>query len=175
MIRPGEIAPDFELPSAFNNQVGRVRLSRVDAEVIVLFFYPHDFSFVCPTEVLGFHQELDAFGSQRCKLLGVSVDDVETHLRWARELGGVGYPLLADVGGAVARDYGCFDEQEGVALRATFILDANRSVLYTVASPVNVGRSVSETLRVVCALRTGRLCPADWNPGDAPGPAGSKF
>ncbi|MGZ6195744.1 MAG: redoxin domain-containing protein, partial [Candidatus Binataceae bacterium] len=100
----------------------------------------------------------------------VSVDDVETHLRWAHELGGISYPLLADKDGALARTYGVFDERAGKAMRATFILDSKRTIVYCVACPVNVGRSVSETLRVVRALRSGRMCPADWEPAGNPAP-----
>jgi alkyl hydroperoxide reductase subunit AhpC len=83
--------------------------------------------------------------------------------------------LLADEDGALARAYGVFDENEKMAMRATFILDSKCTIVYCVASPVNVGRSVSETLRVVCALRSGRLCPADWEPGGLFGPADKKY
>ncbi len=96
-------------------------------------------------------------------------------MNWAHELGGISYPLLADEGGALARTYGVFDENEKAALRATFILDNQRKIVYAVASPANVGRSVSETLRVVRALRIGQLCPADWQPGMEIGPADLKY
>jgi len=94
----------------------------------------------------------------------VSCDSVQTHLEWMRELGGIDFPLVADEGGKLASSYDAFDAREGVALRATFILSSKREVLYTVASQANVGRSVAETLRVVRALRSGRMCPADWKP-----------
>lgn len=175
MLKPGDKAPDFDLPSAFEDRVGRTRLGDVDSEMVVAFFYPHDFSFICPTEVVGFHKALDAFAAERTGILGISVDDAETHRRWARELGGIGYPLLADTGGTLARAYGVYDEAQGTALRATFVLDSTRAVAYAVASPINVGRSVSETLRVVRALRSGRLCPADWQPGGPVGPAGARY
>lgn len=175
MLKPGDTAPPFDLPCASGDRVGRLRMSQLDSELVVLFFYPRDFSFICPTEVVGFHKARENFGAERAAIMGASVDDAETHLRWARELGAVGYPLLADAGGALARAYGVFDEAEGTALRATFILDARRTIVYCVASPVNVGRSVSETLRVVRALRSGRLCPADWEPGGEFGPADYKY
>lgn len=175
MLKPGDVAPPFELPCAFEDRVGPLSLAQVRSEFIVLFFYPHDFSFICPTEVMGFHKEQPAFDAEQTSLLGVSVDDAETHRRWARELGGINYPLLADQDGSVARTYGVFDEAEKVALRATFILNRKRTVAYSVASPINVGRSVSETLRVVRAIRLGRLCPADWQPGEEPGPLGGKY
>ncbi len=175
MLKPGDTAPSFDLPCASGDRVGRLRLSQLDSELVVLFFYPHDFSFICPTEVVGFDKAREEFAAERTAIVGVSVDDAETHRQWARELGSLGYPLLADSDGALARAYGVFDEAEKVALRATFILDARRTIAYCVASPINVGRSVSETLRVVRALRSGRLCPADWEPGGEFGPADRKY
>jgi len=141
----------------------------------VVFFYPRDFSFICPTEVVGFHKAARDFAAQETQLVGIGVDSAESHLQWARELGGISYPLLSDEGGAVTRAFGVLDEQERAALRATFILDQQRVVVYALASRSNVGRSVGETLRVVCALRTGRLCPADWKPGQEFGPSDKNF
>ena len=171
MLKPGDAAPPFDLPCALDDKLTRLSLASIRSEMVVLFFYPHDFSFICPTEVIGFHRAQAAFKADRTSIVGASVDDAETHRRWARELGGLSYPLLADEGGKIARAFGVFDERESTALRATFILDAKRVVLYAVASPINVGRSVGETLRVVQALRSGKLCPADWQPDnemDAP-------
>lgn len=175
MLKPGDPAPPFDLPCASGGRVARLRLSQLDSEMVVLFFYPRDFSFICPTEVVGFHKAREEFASERAAIVGVSVDDAETHRRWARELGEIGYTLLADTDGALARAYGVFDDTEKLAMRATFILDAQRKITYCVASPINVGRSVSETLRVVRALRSGRLCPADWEPGEDFGPADRKY
>ena len=165
MLKPGDAAPPFDLPCALDDRISRLSLASIKSDLVVLFFYPRDFSFICPTEVIGFHKARAAFAAESTTVVGVSVDDAETHRRWARELGGLAYPLLADEGGKVARAFGVLDEAENVALRATFILDARRVILYAVASPVNVGRSVGETLRVVRALRSGKLCPADWEPG----------
>lgn len=165
MLKPGDTAPPFDLPCALDDKLSHISLASLRSEMVVLFFYPRDFSFICPTEVIGFHKAHAAFKAENTVIVGVSVDDAETHRRWARELGGLSYPLLADEGGKVARAFGIFDDKENVALRATFILDAKRIILYAVASPVNVGRSVGETLRVVQALQSGKLCPADWEPG----------
>ena len=166
MLKPGDAAPPFDLPCALNDQLSRLSLASIRSEMVVLFFYPHDFSFICPTEVIGFHKAQAAFEAEQTNIVGASVDDAETHRRWARELGGLSFPLLADEGGKIARAFGVFDDGEDVAMRATFILDAKRTILYAVASPINVGRSVGETLRVVQALRSGKLCPADWHPDD---------
>jgi peroxiredoxin 2/4 len=175
MLKPGDPAPPFDLPCALDDKLTRLSLTSIRSEMVVLFFYPRDFSFICPTEVIGFHKAQAAFKAEQTKIVGISVDDAETHRRWARELGGIGYPLLADEGGKVARAFGILDDKENVALRASFILDAKRTIVYAVASPTNVGRSVSETLRVVRALRSGKLCPADWEPGTDFGPTDAKY
>ena len=175
MLKPGDTAPPFDLPSAAGDRVGRLRLSQIDSEMVVLFFYPHDFSFICPTEVTGFNNALKDFVVEETTIVGVSIDNVDSHLRWARELGGIGYPLLADPDGSLARAYGVFDENQKVALRATFILDRKRKVVFSASCPLNVGRSVIETLRIVRALRTGQLCPADWTPGVEFGPTDRDF
>jgi peroxiredoxin 2/4 len=175
MLKPGDAAPGWDLPCAFDGHISRLRFDRIRSQMVVVFFYRHDFSFICPTEVTGFHKAQAAFRQEQTSIVGISVDDAELHLRWSRELGGISYPLIADEGGNLASQYGVLDEREKVAMRATFVLDAQRTVAYAVASSVNVGRSVSETLRVVRALRSGRPCPADWQPGDEFGPPDQKW
>lgn len=175
MLKPGDPAPPFDLGCALNGRIARCSLAKVSTELVLIFFYPRDFSFICPTEVTGFNNSLKDFTAENAAVLGISVDDVDSHLRWARELGGIAYPLLADPDSDVARAYGIFDDNEKVALRATFILDQKRTIVFSSSCPLNVGRSVDETLRIVRALRTGRLCPADWKPGVEFGPAGRNF
>jgi len=155
MLKPGDSAPPFDLPCAVGDRAGRLGLAQIDSEMVVMFFYPHDFSLICPTEVVGLHKSRKAFAAEHTSIAAVSIDDARTHLRCARELGGTGYPLLSDEGGALAKAYGVFDESAGRAIRATFILDSRRTIVYCVACPVNVGRSVTETLRVVRALGAG--------------------
>jgi peroxiredoxin 2/4 len=175
MLKPGDAAPGWDLPCALDGRISRVRLDQIRTEMVVLFFYPRDFSFICPTEVTGFHNAQSAFKQEQTSIVGASVDSAELHLRWSHELGGISYPLIADKGGKLASQYGVLDEREDTAMRATFVLDARRIIVYAVASAVNVGRSISETLRVVRALRSGRLCPADWQSGDEFGPADQKL
>ena len=175
MLKPGDAAPPFDLPCAIDDKLSRLSLASIRSEMVVVFFYPRDFSFICPTETIGLHKARTAFEAEQTSIVGISVDDAETHRRWARELGGIGYPLLADAGGEIARAFGVLDESDNVSMRATFILDPKRVILYVVASPINVGRSVGETLRVVRALRSGKMCPADWEPGDDFGPADLKY
>ena len=133
--------------------------------MVVLFFYPADFTFVCPTEVVGFSTRLAEFEALQAQVLGISVDDVETHRAWAAELGGVAFPLLSDSAHEVCRAYEVLKPAEQRAWRATIVVSPEGKIAYQVVSPMNVGRSVEETLRVLRALATGRLCPADWQPG----------
>jgi alkyl hydroperoxide reductase subunit AhpC len=158
-------APPFALEGVEAGKVRRVSLADYRSRWLALFFYPADFTFVCPTEIRGFAERLGEFRSLGCDVAGVSVDDVATHQAWAEELGGVSYPLLADPERAVSRAYGVLDEADGRAFRATFVISPESRIAYVVVSPMNVGRSVEETLRVLQALQTGRLCPADWRPG----------
>ena len=160
-------APELALEGIHDNTVRVWRLDDFRRQWLVLFFYPADFTFVCPTEIRGFNDRLAEFQSRGAAVVGVSVDDVASHRAWIEELGGVAFPLLSDPGGEVAKTYGVFDEEDGHAFRATFVISPERRIAYAVASPMNVGRSVEETLRVVVALQTGRLCPADWREGDA--------
>ena len=175
MLRPGDNAPPFDLPAATGDRVCRIALRELADELVVLFFYPRDFSFICPTEVTGFNKDLGLFRAEQTAVIGASVDDAESHRRWSHELGGIELPLLADEGGRIASAYGVFDEKERVAMRATFIIDRERKIAFSEACPINVGRSVGETLRIIRALRTGRLCPADWTPGGGFGPADRKY
>jgi len=158
-------APTLALEGVHGGTARRFRLPEYRGRWVVVFFYPADFTFVCPTEIRGFEERLGEFRSLGCDVAGVSVDDVATHRAWAEELGGVSYPLLADPERVVSRAYGVLDEADGRAFRATFVISPESRIAYAVVSPMNVGRSVEETLRVLQALQTGRLCPADWRPG----------
>ena len=158
-------APDFRLPGVASGKRGTWSLADGAGRWTVLFFYPRDFTFICPTEIRGFEGRIRDFRAAEAEVLGASGDDVDTHDRWARELGGLSYPLLSDAGLQVTRAYDALDPVENVPVRATFIVGPDLLLRYAVTSDLNVGRSVEETLRVLEALRTGRLCPADWRPG----------
>jgi alkyl hydroperoxide reductase subunit AhpC len=175
MISVGASAPDFNLKGIYQGRVGDYSLKSHRGRWLVLFFYPADFTFICPTEVVGFSKMAPEFRSEEAAILGVSVDPVETHRAWVEELGGVDYPLLSDVEKKVSRAYDVLDEAEGVSVRATFIINPAGAVSYVVVSHRNVGRSIEETLRVLKALRTDRLCPSDWKAGDMTGDLGLKY
>jgi alkyl hydroperoxide reductase subunit AhpC len=139
---------------------------------LILFFYPLDFTFVCPTEITALSDRYDEFVELGADILGVSTDSVYAHRAWVntpREqngIAGLNYPLASDITKEVSRAYGVLVEEEGVALRGLFIIDPEGVLQYSVIHNLNVGRSVDETLRVLEALQTGGLCGADWQPGD---------
>jgi alkyl hydroperoxide reductase subunit AhpC len=175
MIRVGDKAPNFTLPGIFQGTVSDFTIQSFPGKWLILFFYPADFTFICPTEVAGFSKMAQAFRDEDAEILGVSVDSIESHRKWAEELGGVNYPLLSDDQKTVSRAYNVLDEREGVCLRATFVISPSGDISYLVISHTNVGRSVEETLRVLKALRTERLCPSDWKPGEPTGDLTLKY
>src|SRR5260370_41342372 len=103
MLKPGDPAPTFDLPCAIDGRIARSSLAKINSELVLIFFYPRDFSFICPTEVIGFNRALNDFVAEPTFVLGASVDDVGSHLRLATELGGIRFPLLAEDGGSLAR------------------------------------------------------------------------
>nr|MBA3846459.1 peroxiredoxin [Planctomycetota bacterium] len=142
---------------------------------VVLYFYPLDFTFVCPTEIIAFSDRAKDFKAVGAEILGVSVDSHFTHLAWrnvARNDGGLGqleYPLVADLNKSIARDYGVLIEDAGIALRGLFIIDPEGVVRAATIHDLPVGRSVDETLRVIKAFqfvaKNGEVCPANWTEG----------
>jgi peroxiredoxin 2/4 len=173
--RVGDHAPEFSAQGFFQGKVTEYSLADCKGKWLVLFFYPADFTFICPTEVTGFSKLARQFAAENAMILGVSVDSLDSHRSWAAELGGLEYPLLSDERKTLSQAYGVLDEPEDVALRATFIINPSGAIVYEVVSHVNVGRSVEETLRVLKALRTERLCPSDWQPGEPTGDLGLKY
>lgn len=175
MITIGAPAPGFTLEGIYQGRVANYSLQSVRGKWLVLFFYPADFTFICPTEVAGFSRMAGDFRAEKAEIFGVSVDPLDTHRSWIEELGGVDFPLLSDAEKKVSRAYGVLNKKEGVSLRATFLIHPEGVVSYLVVSHTNVGRSVEETLRVLKALRTERLCPSDWKPGEATGDLKLKY
>lgn len=172
----GKQAPRFEMDAVMpNKEFGKVNLEEIMKEDkwTVLFFYPEDFTFVCPTEITAMSDRYDEFEDLDAEVIGVSCDTIHTHKAWintSRDDNGLGelqYPLAADHNHQVARDYGVLIEEEGVALRGLFIINPEGELQYQTFFHNNIGRDVDETLRVLQALQTGGLCPANWKPGQA--------
>lgn len=168
-------APEFDLEGIQEGRARRFRLADFRGRWFVLFFYPADFTFVCPTEIQGFQVRIEDFEAAGARIAAASVDDIESHRAWAEKLGGLSYPLLSDPTCATCRDYGVLNEADGKAFRGTYIVTPEGTIGYALVSPMNVGRSVEETLRVLKALQTGRLCPADWKPGQETLDPGLKY
>jgi peroxiredoxin (alkyl hydroperoxide reductase subunit C) len=173
----GRPAPDFELEGYLNGQFGKYKLSDYRKKWVLLLFYPLDFTFVCPTEVLNFSAAAEQFTKLNCQLFGVSVDSIYVHKAWVdtkREDGGLGgdlnYPLLSDLNKVMTRDYGILMENEGVALRGLFLISPEGVIMHATINSLSVGRSVTEAMRVLKAFQfvssnVGQVCPADWEEG----------
>jgi len=170
----GQMAPAFEMLSTKNldSLEETVRLGDYRGKWLVMFFYPADFTFVCPTEILALQERLQEFRDLDAEVLGVSCDSVHSHKAWLgtprseNGLGGLDYPLAADFTKAAAREYDVLVEATGQTLRGLFIVDPDGVLRYQVVHDMNIGRSVDETLRVLEALQAGGLCPANWHPGE---------
>jgi peroxiredoxin (alkyl hydroperoxide reductase subunit C) len=165
----GQNAPAFELPSTKNlNLDDPVSLAEHKGHWLVLVFYPADFTFVCPTEMLAFSGAVDKFAAEDASVVAISTDGIHCHEAWQEfVLGRLAFPLGSDTTMEVTRSYGVLIEDEGIARRALFIIDPEGIVRYEVIHDSEVGRSVDEPLRVLRALQIGERTPADWQPGDA--------
>ena len=171
MLKLNQPAPEFKLPAyqkGLKDDYKEISLKDCKGKWVILFFYPRDFTFVCPTEIRGFAKMSKEFEKINTKVLAASTDSEYSHKAWfERDLAEVDFPILADTSHNLARDYEVLNEANGEAERGTFIIDPEGMMRYIVISDSNVGRSVEETMRVVKALQTGGLCPMDWEPGQA--------
>jgi len=168
-------APDWEGTAVINRSFKALKLSDFKGKYLVFFFYPLDFTFVCPTEILAFNDRLDEFRKINTEVVACSVDSHFTHLAWInspRKEGGLGplkIPLLSDLTHNIAKDYGVYLEDLGHALRGLFIIDDKGILRQMTMNDLPVGRSVDETLRLVQAFQYtdqhGEVCPANWKPG----------
>jgi len=169
-------APDFKAQAVMpDNSFEEITLSSYRGKYVLLFFYPLDFTFVCPSEILAFNSALEEFKKKNCEVIGVSVDSQYTHFAWKNtpvEQGGIGniqFPLVADLSKEIARSYGVLLD-EGVALRGLFLIDKDGIVRHELINDLPRGRSVDEALRILDALQFveehGEVCPANWKPGE---------
>ena len=169
-------APDFVATAVTaDNSFGEIRLSDYRGKYTLLFFYPLDFTFVCPSEILAFDRKVEEFNKKDCQLIGISVDSHFTHLAWKEteiEKGGIGnvrYPLVSDIKKEIARAYGVLHDGS-VALRGLFLIDKEGVVRHAVVNDLPLGRNVDEALRMLDALRFteehGEVCPANWHEGE---------
>ena len=174
MISVGEKFPEFSLKATVSNDIlsgfATVRSNQYKGKWLVVFFWPKDFTFVCPTEIEGFGRMNKEFQSRGAQVLGCSTDSEFVHLAWRQqreELSTLPFPMLADIKRELSSALGIIDRNEGVAQRATFIVDPGGVIRFTMVTDLSVGRSPEEVLRVLDALQTGELCPSNWKRGQA--------
>lgn len=167
-------APEFKAEALIGEDFKEVALSDYKGKWVCLFFYPLDFTFVCPTEITAFDDAVKSFKESGCEIVGCSVDSKFSHLAWAqkaRNVGGIGkltFPLLADIKKDIGRSYGVLLDA-GITLRGLFLINPQGMVAYQLVHDLGIGRNVEEVLRVLKALqeteKTGEVCPANWKPG----------
>jgi alkyl hydroperoxide reductase subunit AhpC len=168
-------APDFKARAVVKGRFEEFSLADCRGQYVVVFFYPLDFTFVCPTEILAFNDKLDEFKKRNTTVIGISVDSEYTHLAWINTprkqggLGGLNYPLVSDLNKKIARAYGVLTGDETVALRGLFLLDREGVVRHELVNDLPLGRNVDEVIRLLDALQHfeqhGEVCPANWKPG----------
>lgn len=174
-VQVGQPAPDFTAAAVVNGQFEQIKLSQFRGQNVVLFFWPLDFTFVCPTEIVAFSDAVPQFTERHTQVLGASIDSQFVHLAWQKTprteggLGRVEFPMIADTNHSISRAYGVLLDDAGVALRGLFLIDKNGVVRHMLVNDLPLGRSVEEALRVVDALahfeKHGEVCPANWKPG----------
>jgi peroxiredoxin (alkyl hydroperoxide reductase subunit C) len=168
-------APDFSGEAFLNGEFKKISLSDFKGKKLVLFFYPLDFTFVCPTEIVAFTDKLEEFRKRNTEVVGVSVDSKFTHKAWAETerkdggIKGVNYPLLSDLNKKVAADYGVL-LPDGIALRGLFIINKDGILKHATINHLDLGRNVDEVLRLLDAVdfseQHGEVCPANWKKGE---------
>ena len=175
-LRVGQEAPDFTASAVFDQEFKDIKLSNLRGKWVVLFFYPLDFTFVCPTEITAFSDRYSDFSSLNTEILGVSVDSKHCHLAWIqtpRNEGGIGdinYPLISDLKREISQAYNVLNE-DGEADRGLFLINPEGIVMHTTVNKAPVGRNVDESLRILqgyqyVAKNPDEVCPANWTPGD---------
>ncbi len=165
-LKVGHLAPDFKAPTYVAGDFKDISLKDYQGKWVCLFFYPLDFTFVCPTELRAFAQKEAQFKDLGCQVIACSTDSKFSHQAWfERDLPEVKYPVLADTNHQICRDYGVLIENEGIALRGTFLIDPQGTLQWMSVYALDTGRSVDEVIRTLQALKSGEMCPADWTPG----------
>ncbi len=175
-LRVGMQAPDFTATAVVDQEFKEIKLSQYRGKYVVLFFYPLDFTFVCPTEITAFSDRYNDFSSKNTEVFGVSVDSKFTHLAWIqtpRNEGGIGdinYPLVSDLKREICQSYNVLNE-DGEADRGLFIINPNGVIMHSTINKAPVGRNIDETLRILQAYQyveahPDEVCPAGWTPGD---------
>lgn len=173
MVKIGEKIPDFEAEAFHNNETKKIRLSDYAGKWLILVFYPADFTFICPTELKELAENYDAFRDLDAEVVSVSTDTVYVHKAWhdgSKAVNQVKFPMLADPTGIICKAFGTYIEEEGLSLRATFIVDPDGVLKAMEIHDNSIGRSAKEILRKLTASKyvrehPGEVCPVSWEPG----------
>ena len=173
MLTPGRQFPTFRLPAAVSLEAGKhfrdIANDSFPGKWLVVFAWPLDFTFVCPTEIAEFGRRQPEFRERDAQVLGMSTDSQYVHLAWRNgheDLRDLPFPMLADTKRELSQELGILHRQDGVALRATFIVDPEGVIRWASVNDLSVGRNVDEVLRVLDALQTDELCPCNWKQGE---------
>jgi len=174
MLLISKPAPNFKANAVFKNEIKEIELSNYQGKYVLLFFYPLDFTFVCPTELHAFQENLNEFKQRNVEVLGCSVDSQFTHLAWLNTpkseggIEGIEYGLIADIGGHIAKMFDVLGAD--IAFRAWFLIDEKGIMRHQMINDLPLGRNVKEAIRLIDALqhsqKHGQVCPANWNKGD---------
>ncbi|QDT46713.1 peroxiredoxin [Symmachiella dynata] len=174
-VQVGQPAPEFSVQAydrtkdGTDDQFQDIKLSDYKGKWVCLFFYPLDFTFVCPTEIVAFNNELGEFQDRDCEVLTASTDSAFSHKGWCdshEDLAKLNYLMLADTTHQMSEDYGVLKADQGIAYRGVFLIDPNGIVRWLAIHDLGVGRNVAEVLRVLDALQTDKLCPCNWSKGE---------
>lgn len=170
----GEKFPDFKKEAVVSLEPGKEFKTLTQADIAgkwtVFFWWPMDFTFVCPTEIISFNEHFEEFTNRGANLLGASIDSHHVHLAWRKShpgLKGLKFPMVADTSKSLSEELGILEPVSKIAYRATFILDPEGIIQHVSVNGLDVGRNVAEVIRILDALQTGELTPCDWVPGEA--------
>lgn len=177
MTLVGKKAPNFSAQAVVEkDQIVDVKLTDYKGKYVVLFFYPLDFTFVCPTELHAFQEKLSQFEERNAQLLGCSIDSCFSHIAWLKTtkskggIQGITYPIISDIQKSIAKDFEVLKEEDGVAYRGLFLIDKQGVIRHQLVNDLPLGRSVDEVLRLLDALifheKYGEVCPANWAAGE---------
>lgn len=171
----GKLAPEFKAKAVIKNHVTDFSLAQLKGKYVIFFFYPLDFTFVCPTELHAFQENIEAFEKRNAQVVACSIDSTFSHLAWLNTpkskggIAGVEYPLISDINKNIAKDFDVLNVQEGIAYRGLFLIDREGYVRHQIVNDLPLGRSIEEVLRTLDAQiyieQHGEVCPANWQVG----------
>jgi alkyl hydroperoxide reductase subunit AhpC len=166
-LQIGKPAPKFKMEGFYKGEMKNYHLDDYKGKWVLLFFYPLDFTFVCPTELIELSKKHKEFEEIDCQVLGVSVDSVYSHEAWSKnDLGELNFPMLSDITKFVSHSYNVLEHEKGISLRGAFIIDPEGILKSFTVNDLTIGRNIDELIRLIKAFQTGDLCPVGWKDGE---------